>query len=166
MNKRKVFKYENKLYPNFIKEGNAVKYVREFANYFCKGKGLDIGGFDTWVLDGAKPINISIDDEFDAMNLPNEKYDYIFSSHCLEHLEKPFEALKYWIEHLKDNGVIFLYLPHHEMRYWRPDRNKKHLHTFDVYEIMENLRENKISDIIYSERDLYFSFSVVGYKEC
>ena len=68
-----IYDYKGKSYPEYLKEGNANKYIEEFARYYCKGKGLDIGGFDNWTFPGAKAINIVIDDEYDAYNLPDEK---------------------------------------------------------------------------------------------
>ena len=102
-----VFEYKGKIYPTCIKEGNAAGYVVPFASHFCKGKGLDIGGFFEWTYPGATPINILIEDKWDAYHLPEEKYDYIFSSHTLEHLPDYVGALEYWREHLKGRAASY-----------------------------------------------------------
>lgn len=160
-----IFKYNGKLYPDIIRKGNAVKYILPFAEQFCNGKGLDIGGFNDWVFPNATPINITIPDEYDGMNLPDEKYDFIFSSHCLEHIpERPPQVLNYWKTRLKSGGVLFLYLPHPSMEYWLPENNPKHKHTFFPDHIVESLNCLGFNNIIYSERDLYWSFSVVAFK--
>ena len=91
-------------------------------------------------------------------------YDYIFSSHCLEHLRDPVSALENWKSHIKDGGVLFLYLPHPDMEYWLPQNNRKHLHSWypeDISKIMEDLGYD---NVIHSERDMFWSFSVVGYN--
>jgi len=157
-----VFRYKDSLYPAYIKTGNAASYIVPFAKEFCKGNGLDIGGFLDWTFPGAVPINIVIDDQWDAYHLPDEKYDYIFSSHTLEHLPDYVGALRYWKEHLKPNGVLFLYLPHPDMEYWRPQNNYKHLHLFYPKDMRDLLVDIGFEDVLYSERDLYWSFSVVG----
>lgn len=160
-----IYTYEGTLYPNYLKDGNANRYIQEIANFFCKGKGLDIGGFFEWTFPGAQAINILNDDEWDAYKLPDDKYDYIFSSHTLEHLPDYVKALIYWKEHLSDEGVIFLYLPHPDMKYWLPQNNRKHLHSFypeQLAKVVEDLGFNKV---LYSERDLYWSFSVVGFVQ-
>ena len=157
-----VFEYKNKVYPSYIKTGNAASYVIPFAKEFCKGEGLDIGGFFDWTFPGAKPINITIDDKFDAYNLPDKKYDYIFSSHTLEHLPDCVRALEYWKAHLISDGVLFLYLPHPDMGYWLPQNNRKHLHSFypkDIHRLLEDIGFNCV---LSSERDLYWSYTVVG----
>lgn len=160
-----LFSYKDKLYPNYIKHGNACSFILPFAQQFCKGSGLDIGGFDTWVFPGARPINIVINDEYDAYNLPDKKYDYIFSSHTLEHLPDYVGALEYWKEHLVKGGVLFLYLPHPDMTYWNPQNNRKHNHLFQPEHIKDVLETIDYSDIIFSGRDLYWAFSVVAFNK-
>ena len=160
-----IYDYKGKSYPEYLKEGNANKYIEEFARYYCKGKGLDIGGFDNWTFPGAKAINIVIDDEYDAYNLPDEKYDFIFSSHCLEHLDNPIKALEIWKNHLNKDGVLFLYLPHPEMEYWLPQNNKKHLHSWMPNDIKKIVLDMGFEKVINSDRDLYWSFIVVGVND-
>ena len=97
------------------------------------------------------------------MNLPKKKYDFIFSSHTLEHIsDSAIEVLRYWKEHLKNEGVLFLYLPHYDMEYWWPQNNKKHKRTFGPMDIRATLRILGFSNVLCSERDLYWSFSVIG----
>ena len=116
-----VFEYKGKLYPEYIRNGDAVGHIEKIAKSFCQGKGLDIGGFYGWTLPGAIPINIADKIlDYDAYKLPDyDKLDYIFSSHCLEHLADPVKAIEYWKTKLKPGGVLFLYLPHPDMIYWR-----------------------------------------------
>lgn len=161
-----IFSYKGKVYPEYIRTGNAVGHIQEIAQQFCKGKGLDVGGFYRWSLPGAIPINIADRIlEYDAYKLPDYKdLDYIFSSHCLEHLENPIKALDYWIEHLKSGGVLFLYLPHPEMEYWLPQNNKKHLHIWYPEQMVQIFKDVGLHDVLHSERDMYWSFTVVGFK--
>lgn len=140
--------------------------MAEIAKQFCQGKGLDIGGFYGWTLPGSIPINIadSILD-FDAYKLPEyNELDYIFSSHCLEHLPDPIKAIIYWREHIRQGGVLFLYLPHPDMSYWRPENNTKHLHMWWPKDMSELVEQCGFRDVIYSERDMFWSFTVVGWK--
>jgi SAM-dependent methyltransferase len=159
----KIYSYKGKKYPTFIKNGNAAKFVIPFAQEFCFGDGLDIGGFFDWTFPGSKQINITINDEWDALKLPKKEYDYIFSSHTLEHLPNYVEALKLWKSRLKPNGVLYLYLPHPDMEYWLPQNNDKHLHEFYPKQIAKVLNDLGFKDILHSERDMYWSFTVVAY---
>lgn len=161
-----TFNYKGKIYPEYIRNGNAVGHIQEIAEQFCKGKGLDIGGFYGWTFPGAIPINIADNIlDYDAYKLPEyNELDYIFSSHCLEHLQDPIKALEYWKDHLKKDGTMYMYLPHPEMEYWLPQNNKKHLHSWYPKDIVKIFRDLGLRDIIHSERDMYYSFSVVGFK--
>lgn len=158
-----VFKYRGNLYPSYLKYGNACSFVIPFAQYFCKGKGLDIGGFMDWSFPGAKAINITNNDGFDAYNLPNEKFDYIFSSHTLEHLPNYVGAIEYWKAHIKKGGVLFLYLPHPDMEYWRPQNNKKHFHVFYPEDMKKVLCDLGFKNVLVSQRDLYWAFTLVAF---
>lgn len=161
MNKA-IFSYKGQLYPTYIKEGCAAGYIIPFAKKFCKGKGLDIGGVFNNTFPGATPINVVIDDKWDAYLLPDSQYDYIFSSHTLEHLPNYVGALRYWKKYLKKGGILFLYLPHPDMEYWLPQNNIKHLHSFYPEDMAKLLEDLGFSSILYSERDLYWSFSIIG----
>jgi SAM-dependent methyltransferase len=44
--------------------------------------------------------------------IPSGKYDFIFSSHVIEHIANPIKALFEWIRVLKDEGVLVLIIPH------------------------------------------------------
>jgi len=159
---RRVYYYKGILYPEYLKHGNANAFIKPYAEHFCKGEGLDIGGFFKCTFPGAKSINILNSDGFDAYHLPDEKYDYIFSSHTLEHLHDYVGALKLWREHLKESGVLFLYLPHPDMEYWLPQNNRKHLHLFypkDIHKLLEGLG---FRHVLHSERDFFWSFIVMG----
>lgn len=157
----KVYEYKGKIYPAYLKGWNGQGHVQMFAKFFCQGKGLDVG-CGLWPLPDAIPIDL--DAKFDANNLPEGQYDYIFSSHCLEHVVNPIAALEHWKTRLKPGGVLFLYLPHPEMEYWLPQNNRKHLHQWSP-EVMEKiLVDLGFEHIVRSERDLYWSFAIVGFK--
>jgi len=168
-----IFEYKGKMYPEVIRNGDAVAYIERMALEFCRGDGLDIGATKEWRLQGARGVNPDFFDEFDAMNLPPGKIDFIFSSHCLEHLKDPIGALMLWRDKLKEgraNGwvydrakVLFLYLPHPDMEYWLPQNNRKHLHSWSPDQMRKILVDLGFSDVISSERDLYWSFAVVGW---
>ena len=156
-----IFEYRGELYPDYLKHGGAATFISPVALHFCQGNGLDIGS-GRWPLPGATPIEAS--DGQDAMNLPDRQYDFIFSSHCLEHLVNPVAAIEHWKTRLKPNGVLFLNLPHPDMRYWRPQHCRKHLHLFHPKDTAEMLQDLGFKDVIHSERDMYWAFSVVGFK--
>lgn len=154
-----IYEYKGGLYPDYLKTGNACQHIAATAAHFCKGRGLDVGA-GKWPLPGAIPVEIK--DGGDAMDLPHGEFDYVFSSHCLEHLVNPVAAIEHWHSRLKWGGVLFLYLPHPDMAYWRPENCRKHLHTFWPKDVAEMFRSLGFENVIHSERDLAWSFSVVG----
>lgn len=163
--KELVFTYKDKLYPDYIRHGNACHFCMPFAEKFCVGNGLDVGGWSEygWVYPGARVVNLDIDDKYDAHHLPEGEYDYIFSSHTLEHLDDYIGALDHWKTRLRPGGVLFLYLPHPDMEYWRPENNRKHRHIFHPKDVVKTLEGLGYENILASERDLYWAFTVVAF---
>ena len=156
-----IYEYKGQTYPEYLRGGNAMRFVAPYAAHFCVGDGLDIG-CGRWPLPGAHPIDLERGGN--AMVLPPGPFDYIFSSHCLEHLPNPVAALEHWHSRLRRRGVLFLSLPHPDMTYWRPENCRKHLHLFRPEDVARTLSEMGFVDLIRSERDLAWSFQVVGFR--
>lgn len=98
------------------------------------------------------------------MDLPAGEVDYIVSSHCLEHLADPVSALEHWKTRLVPGGVLFLYLPHPDMRYWQTTRNRKHLHEWQPRQMARILNDIGFIGVLHSERDLAWSFACIGFN--
>lgn len=161
-----TIEFNGKEYPIHQTLGNGTQFAAPYAKYYCKGIGYDIGCMKKeWALSDSIPVDIIFNDGYHALNLPLiVQVDYIYSSHCLEHIPNWVEALNYWYYNLKEGGVLFLYLPHYDQEYWRPWNNKKHLNIFTV-KIIKNWMESKhFKKIFWSERDLNHSFMIVGEK--
>jgi len=50
----------------------------------------------------------------DAVHMPSiesQSYDFVFSSHCLEHIANPLKAVHEWLRVLKNNGHLILIVP-------------------------------------------------------
>lgn len=155
-----IFEYKGKRYPEYLKHGNQCQYVLPIAQQFCVGLGLDIG-CSRWPFPNAIPVELT--DGGDAMHLPKGEFDFVFSSHCLEHLDDPIAALDHWKTRIKPGGVLFLYLPDPDMEYWKPQNCRKHRHIWRAEDIAEILTDLGFDDVIHSQRDLAWGFSVVGY---
>lgn len=152
-------------YPAYEAEGNAAQFAMPFAKKWCTGEGLDIGcNRPEWAFPGAKMIDLELDDEWDAFNLPDEKYDYVFSSHCLEHLLDWTGALNYWCTRLKKDGIMFLYLPHYSQQYWRPWNNRKHLSVLTPSMLESYFYDSGWKNIHVTDADLNHSFYAVAQK--
>ncbi len=157
-----LIQYKGKTYPKFQSEGFASKFIFPFAKEVCKGVGYDIGCMKPeWAFSGAIPIDLSFQDGFHANNLPEKGVDYIFSSHCLEHIPNWVDTLDYWIKDiLKPKGVLFLYLPDYSQEYWRSWNNRKHCNMFSPQIIEDYLKDRGCQNIFKSGIDLNNSFAI------
>lgn len=157
-----TIEFKKNVYPAFQAKGNAAQFAIPFAKHFCQGKGYDIGfGKEEWKLPGSIGIDESLQNDYDANYLPEKGVDYIFSSHCLEHVTNWVETLEYWISCIKPNGILFLYLPDLSQVYWRPWHNRKHRHCFTPEIIKKFLEDHDCKQIMVSGVDLNNSFMAV-----
>jgi len=160
--------FQDETYPAFQTNGNAARFCMPFALEVCKGTGFDIGGNrEDWSFPGSIIVDESVPgSEYHAMSLPPIKVDYIFSSHCLEHLNYNIaDVFEYWASKLHSGGVMFLYLPDYSQKYWRVWNNRKHLHTFTPEIIRDCLTSLDIFHKIFvSGVDAYNSFTVMCEK--
>jgi SAM-dependent methyltransferase len=175
---------------HIVKTHFASRFAFAYAKEYCKGFGYDIGtGKREWCLPGAIPIDYMVpltreeiiiinkrnSDEkqkenkkfYSANDLPNidSGIDFIFSSHCLEHLASPYETIEYWFSKLRSNGILFLYLPHYRSYYWRPWNNKKHLHVLTRKIMKDLLTDLGFINIFVSGIDLNDSFMIIAEKK-
>lgn len=72
--------------------------------------------------------------------IPNEKYDFVLSSHSLEHIANPLKALFEWCRILKPNGKLVLILPNKEFTFDR----KRPITKFE--HLLEDERNNTQED--------------------
>lgn len=161
----KTIQYKGKNYPKFQDEGNASQFAIPFAKHICQGYGVDIGcNRQEWCFPGAMGIDLNFKDGNDAYNFEYKDLDYVYSSHCLEHLPDWVAALDYWTSKLKKHGTLFLYLPHYAQEYWRPWNNRKHIHIFTPEIIRAYMEDRGYINIFNSERDMNDSFMIAGEK--
>lgn len=160
-----IIEYKNGKYPAMQKRGCASQFAIPYAKHFCKGIGYDIGfGKEEWKFPNAIGIDKSLMNGYSAEHLPDSAVDYIFSSHCLEHVNDWVTTLEYWVSKLKANGVLFLYLPDFSQKYWRPWNDRKHRSVLTPEIINEFLIDHNMKNIFVSGIDLNNSFMVVCEK--
>lgn len=109
-----------------------------FERYLV-GQGLDVGcGTDRLVAPRARVDGWDLSDG-DAQKLEgvaNETYDFVYSSHCLEHLRSIEEALANWIRVLKPGGYLYVVIPDYslyEKEEFPSHFNGDHKHTFSIH---------------------------------
>lgn len=164
----KFYRYRGGLYPERLNKGEAVAWISKKALEYCAGRGVDVGA-GSWPLPGAIPVQEEAGrNAYNLGEFADGSLDFVFSSHCLEHLERWPEALALWSRKLKPGGVLFLYLPHESMRLWRPGAPwvKGHHKWIPTAEAVANLLEVNGLDIAERgpERDEWWSFYLVARK--
>lgn len=81
----------------------------------------------------------------DLNNIANEKYDFIISSNCLEHVANPLKAMQEWIRVIKNNGIILLVLPNKKycFDHRRPTTTFAHI----LADFQNNTREDDLTHL-------------------
>jgi SAM-dependent methyltransferase len=115
-----------------------------FASRWFVGVGLDVGAGDDSLLLYAelfpRIINVIPFDEAqgDAQTLDNvedDSFDFLYSSHCLEHVDDPFEAMTNWIRVVKPGGHLIVSVPDedlYEQGTWPSRFNTTHKTTWTI----------------------------------
>lgn len=162
------YKYRGQSYPQYLNEGGAVLAILEKAKEYCRGRGIDVGA-DKWPYPSAIPIQNEDDQNaYKLDSFPDASLDYVFSSHCLEHLDNWQHALALWIKKLKPKGILFLYLPHESMVLWHPHHpwagnNHKWVPRHEI--INDFLTKNGMRIIEFNaNKDRFLSFHIVAEK--
>jgi len=163
------FEYRGELYPEYLHRGNAASFIQEKAQAYCQGRGIDIGA-NEWPFPGA--IAIDEGETENALRLDRfapASLDYVFSSHCLEHVTQWHDALRLWISKLKVGGVLFLYLPHESNLLWRPGGpwvGARHKWSPRWQTIVPFLEAEGMETVEYNPgRDDYWSFHIVAKRK-
>ena len=111
---------------------------------YLTGRGLDIGcGPDP--LPGAQKWDVQDGDAEYLATIPSESFDYVYSSHCLEHMRNVPRALSNWSRVVKAGGYLFIVVPEwtlYEHRQWPSPHNPDHKATFAVISSELPTREN------------------------
>ena len=93
-----------------------------YAERWFVGRGLDVGaGPDglgrshTWPHASIREWDIADGDATTLPGLAHDTLDFVYSSHCLEHLGDPVAALTRWWEVVKEGGYLVVVVPDFEM---------------------------------------------------
>ncbi len=115
-----------------------------FATRYFVGAGLDVGGGrDSLALYREFFPLISSLFVYDAChgdaqalaNIADDSFDFLYSSHCLEHLRDPQIALRNWLRVVKPGGYLVIQVPDedlYEQGNWPSRFNSDHKLTFTI----------------------------------
>jgi len=100
---------------------------------YLRGKVLDIGCGDDKITPDATGWDVDDGDAQKLESVPNSFYDTVYSSHCLEHMRDPLEALLNWWRVLKPGGYLIVAVPDedlYEQGVWPSFFNGDHKFTY------------------------------------
>ncbi len=137
-----------------------------FFENFIQGKGLDIGFGGDLIHPEAQGWDFEHGDAQFLNGLNDEQFDYVYSSHTLEHMIDPAVALRNWYRVLKKGGYLILYIPHrdlYEKKKTLPSRFNPNHTAF--YLIDHDEAPDTIGIIPLIERNLQ-NYEIIYAKEC
>jgi len=70
---------------------------------------------DNYIYHPHKTGKVIVHDAVDLSSIQPQMYDFVFSSHCLEHIANPLKALKEWLRVLKNHGHLVIIVPEKSM---------------------------------------------------
>lgn len=105
-----------------------------FFDKYCPGHGLDVGYGGDLLCQNCVGWDIEHGDAQLLKDVGDSTFDFVYSSHTLEHMVNPEIALRNWWRVLKVGGYLILYLPERNLyektttlpSRWNPD----HSHFF------------------------------------
>jgi SAM-dependent methyltransferase len=110
---RRVGEESSKTYQDKLNNGFFEKYM------FGKGAEIGFAGY----ISGTVPI-LENCDGYDLntvgynglhINVPDGYYDYLYSSHTLEHISDYKENIREWLRVVKSGGFIITVVPHRDL---------------------------------------------------
>jgi len=116
-----------------------MRTARGDFNRYLHGHGIDIGcgGDKLAVSDGT--VDGWDKDRGDAQlleGIQHDTYNFVYSSHCLEHLREPVNALIRWSEVLKVGGILYIVVPDYDLyegAQWPSRFNSDHKCSFSLW---------------------------------
>jgi SAM-dependent methyltransferase len=125
-----------------------------FQKYFV-GKGIDIGcGADPLLADNVCQWDILDGDAQLMAGVAEGAFDYVYASHCLEHMKDPIAAVHRWWELVKPKGYLICVVPDedlYEQALWPSRFNTDHKSTWTMHK-GEGLSWSEVS---YSVADVF-----------
>ncbi len=126
--------------------GNSLAVRRRLAHgeAWFKGNGIDVGGghdsLDQYALvfgfTSCRNWDMPDGDAQYLAGVPDGSYDFLHSSHCLEHMVDPMIALSNWVRVVRPGGYVVLAIPDEEMYehlHWPSRYNTDHKWSFTIY---------------------------------
>jgi SAM-dependent methyltransferase len=80
-----------------------------------QGRGIDIGCGPDPVTPDARRFDLADGDANVASQFVKEQFDFVYSSHCLEHMHDPRRTILDWWKLVKPGGHLFVLVPDEDL---------------------------------------------------
>ena len=139
--------------PEYLVESAKIANMPDVRKY-TEGNGLDLGAGQGKIRLEALGIDFGsngiawVGDVTDLHWFKDNVLDYVFSSHCLEHVIDDSAVLREWMRAIKPGGYIILYLPDdEEFDNTEMVANGEHKHVYTLTSLMELLANVRLEII-------------------
>ena len=115
-----------------------------FTCHYFKGNGLDVGGgYDPLsnyrhlfpLMGDVRNWDVEDGDAQELQGVPDDSFDFVHSSHSLEHMRNPNAAIFHWLRVTKPGGYVVVLVPDedlYEQRVWPSTFNPDHKRSFTI----------------------------------
>ncbi len=107
----------------------------ELERSVLRGEGIDIGCGADPVLPGVMPFDLAQGDANEILRHVDRQFDFVYASHCLEHMRDPRAAIAQWWQLVRPGGALFVIVPDedlYEQGFWPSRFNRDHKWTFTI----------------------------------
>jgi len=145
------------------------KYWTDLEWNALSGVGIDIGCATDAVVEGVRRFDLEHGDANRITQFVHDKFDFVYSSHCLEHMHDPAFTLQEWWKLVKPGGHLFFIVPDEDLYEQGvfPSRfNSDHKATFtickvkswssksyNVFDLAKSLPESKIVKLALQDQN-------------
>lgn len=155
-------------------QSHTNRWADGWYDRFMEGNGLDIG-YRGSVKDAEPVLDTAIGVDLDypgydgkTLPFPDESQDYVFSSHCLEHILDYKSIIRDWFRVLKVRGNLIITVPHQFLyekkrdvpSLWNRDHKRFYTPATLLNEIEISLEPNSYRIIHLRDNDDNFDYSI------
>ena len=138
-----------------MKETSKLKKIwsKEELTYF-QGKGIDIGCGNDPVFENVYKFDLEQGDANEVTKYVQNQFDFVYSSHCLEHMHDPEHSMQEWWKLVKPGGYLIVIVPDedlYEQGIFPSISNPDHKATFTISKRMSwSTRSYNVLDLANS----------------
>lgn len=86
-----------------------------FERSVLSGRGIDIGCGPDPVTPDVRRFDVADGDANEITRYVHAQFDFVYSSHCLEHMRDPRAALREWWQLVRPGGHLFVIVPDEDL---------------------------------------------------